>query len=127
MQLGAFSISLPVADLAASRRFYEALGFEATGGDADAGWLILEQDEAVIGIFQDMFDEPILTFNPGHSHRDDAVAAFDDVRDIQTTLRSLGIEPVEATDPSATGPAHIVVVDPDGNRIMIDQFVDRPG
>ena len=127
MKLGAFSVSLAVADLDASRRFYETLGFEVTGGDADANWLILVNGETVVGLFHGMFDENILTFNPGLTQQMGQTDDFTDVREVQAALRAAGIEPVEATDADGTGPAHIVVTDPDGNRIMVDQFVDRPG
>ncbi len=126
MRLGAFSVSLAVADLAASRQFYETLGFEVTGGDADENWLIMVNGETVIGLFHGMFDENILTFNPGLTQQKEQSSDFTDVREIQNVLRAAGIEPIEPIDPDATGPAHIVVLDPDGNRIMVDQFVDRP-
>ena len=127
MKLGAFSVSLAVADLAASREFYERLGFEVTGGNADEGWLILKNEQAIIGLFHGMFEGNILTFNPGWTQ--DGVPSdggFTDVRDVQAVLRSAGVEPAEPIDADGTGPAHIVVTDPDGNTIMIDQFVDRP-
>lgn len=127
MKLGAFSVSLSVQDLAASRAFYERLGFEATGGDADAGWLIMMNGTTIIGLFHGMFDENILTFNPGLTQTAESTDDFTDVRDVQAALVGSGVEIVESTDPGGTGPAHIVVVDPDGNRIMVDQFVDRPG
>jgi len=126
MKLGAFSVSLTVADLEASRRFYETLGFEVTGGDADENWLILVNGETVIGLFHGMFDENILTFNPGLTQQKGQTTDFTDVRDVQATLREAGIELIGDTDPDATGPAHIVLTDPDGNRIMVDQFFDRP-
>ena len=127
MKLGASSVSLSVADLAASRAFYERLGFEVTGGEADEGWLILKNEQSIIGLFHGMFDGNILTFNPGWTQ--DGVPSdgdFTDVRDVQAALQSAGVELVESTDPAGTGPAHIIVTDPDGNTIMIDQFVDRP-
>jgi catechol 2,3-dioxygenase-like lactoylglutathione lyase family enzyme len=127
MKLGAFSVSLAVADVAASRRFYEQLGFEVTGGDLDEHWLILANGETIIGLFHGMFDENILTFNPGLTQQRGITDDFTDVRDVQAALRAVGIEPAVAADPDGTGPAHLVVADPDGNRIMIDQFVDRPG
>ena len=129
MNLGGFSISLSVADLAASRGFYERLGFEAIGGDADEGWLIMQNASAVIGLFHEIFEgNHILTFNPGWEQEGTAsTGPFTDVRDVQAVLLDAGVELVESTDPDGTGPAHIVLDDPDGNRIMIDQFVDRPG
>ena len=126
MKLGAFSVSLAVADLDASRRFYEHLGFEVTGGDADENWLILVNGETVIGLFHGMFDENILTFNPGLTQQKEQTTDFTDVRDVQAQLEQAGIELVDGTDPDGTGPAHIVLTDPDGNRIMVDQFFDRP-
>lgn len=126
MKLGAFSVSLPVADLARSRSFYESLGFEVTGGNIDENWLIMRNDETVIGLFHGMFDEPILTFNPGIDQQMQPVEGFADVREIQARLLDAGIDLVQATDPDGTEPAHIVVTDPDGNRIMIDQFSPRP-
>lgn len=126
MKLGAFSISLTVADLAASRRFYEHLGFEAVGGEPDQNWLILRNGQAVLGLFQGMFDQNILTFNPGLTQEMGQTNDFTDVRDVQEHLRDAGISLSEATDPEGTGPAHVVFTDPDGNRIMVDQFFDRP-
>jgi catechol 2,3-dioxygenase-like lactoylglutathione lyase family enzyme len=127
VRLGAFSVSLPVADLAVSLAFYRTLGFEQVGGDADENWVVLRHDETVFGLFQGMFDEPILTFNPGIDQRMRPLADFTDVREIQSRLADAGVDLVEATDPNGTGPAHIVLTDPDGHRIMVDQFADRPG
>jgi catechol 2,3-dioxygenase-like lactoylglutathione lyase family enzyme len=127
VKLGAFSVSLSVADLDASRGFYETLGFSVAGGDADQGWLILRNGEATIGLFHGMFEGNILTFNPGWTQGAEPTSDFTDVRDVQATLRDAGVELVEDTADDGTGPAHIVLSDPDGNRIMIDQFVDRPG
>jgi lactoylglutathione lyase len=127
MQLGAFSISLAVQDLAASKAFYEAFGFSETGGDADAGWLILKNGPAIIGLFHGMFDGNIITLNPGLNQDTSQADEFTDVRDVQAALDAAGIELSERTEPDGTGPAHIVAVDPDGNTVMIDQFFDRPG
>ncbi|MGI9599285.1 MAG: VOC family protein [Acidimicrobiales bacterium] len=122
MELGAFSISLTVADLAASKAFYEKLGFTETGGDADQGWLIMVNQPAVIGLFSGMFDKNILTFNPGMVLGDDQPENFTDVREIEAKLTEAGIELHERVDPdNAEGPAHISLVDPDGNPILIDQ------
>ncbi|MBV2360223.1 VOC family protein [Thalassococcus sp. CAU 1522] len=121
MQLGAFSVSLAVKDLAASQAFYEKLGFDAMGGDATQGWLILKNGETVIGLFQGMFERNMLTFNPGWDQGAQPLDAFTDIREIQKTLRDKGLEPVEPTDPDGTGPAHIVLTDPDGNPVLIDQ------
>lgn len=127
MKLGAFSISLNVADLERSRTFYEQLGFEVAGGDADENWLILRNGETVIGLFHGMFEENILTFNPGLTQGAERTDDFMDVRDVQSTLRAAGVDLVVETDAEATGPGHIVLSDPDGNQIMVDQFFDRPG
>ena len=121
MKLGAFSISLAVKDIAASRAFYEKLGFTQFGGNQDQRWLIMKNDTTLIGLFQGMFEKNMLTFNPGWDSDAKAVAEFDDVREIQKRLKASDITPVSEADDSTTGPAHIVVVDPDGNQILIDQ------
>ena len=122
MEFGAFSISLAVADIAASKAFYEKLGFVETGGDIEGGWLIMVNQPAVIGLFHGMFDKNILTFNPGLSVGVDQPEDFTDVREIQAKLIEAGIELQETVDPeSREGPAHITLVDPDGNPILIDQ------
>lgn len=126
MDLGKFSISLPVRDIAASRAFYECLGFAVTGGDADEEWLICVNGATVIGLFQGMFDRPMLTFNPGI---DDAMGEpddFTDVREIQQALQAVGIELGEETDPDGAGPGHLSMVDPDGHPILVDQHRPRP-
>ncbi len=122
MELGAFSISLTVADLGRSRAFYEKLGFEVTGGDADQNWLILVNGTTVIGLFHGMFDTNMLTFNPGWGNDMSLVDPFTDVREIQRELQAAGIE-LTATvpDDDAEGPASIMLIDPDGNPILIDQ------
>lgn len=122
MDLGAFSISLAVADLARSRDFYRALGFEETGGSFDENWLIMVNGRSVVGLFHEMFDDNILTFNPGMDPVDGEVDIVDDVRDIQARLKAAGIELEMEVDPDSAGAGHIVLVDPDGNRIMVDQF-----
>ena len=121
MQLGAFSISLAVKDLAASNDFYSKLGFEKFHGDADQGWLILKNGDHIIGLFQGMFDKNIMTFNPGWDQSAQDVEQFTDVRDIQKHLREQGIEVENAADESTEGPASFMVTDPDGNAILIDQ------
>lgn len=126
MKLGAFSVSLAVDDLARSREFYELLGFEVTGGNADENWLIMANRGTVIGLFHGMFDENILTFNPGLTQQAEPTDDFTDVRDVQSALRDAGVAFVVETESDGTGPAHIVVTDPDGNQVMVDQFVDRP-
>lgn len=123
LELGAFSISLNVADLEASRAFYEKLGFVVAGGDAEHGYLILKNGEATIGIFTGMFEGNILTFNPGLTGRMEMIQHFTDVRRIEEHLVGNGVELAQRTDPDTpTGPAHITLVDPDGNQILIDQF-----
>jgi catechol 2,3-dioxygenase-like lactoylglutathione lyase family enzyme len=121
MSLGAFSISLAVKDLAASRVFYEALGFEAAGGDPAAGWLILREGSTVIGLFQGMFERNMLTFNPGWDQQAEPVDPFTDVRDIQRRLKDSGLSFVQEADESSTGPASFVLTDPDGNPVLFDQ------
>lgn len=126
MNLGAFSISLAVKDLAASRDFYEKLGFELTGGAMEQNYLILKNDKAVIGLFQGMFDRNILTFNPGLDVMNINLSApapgFVDVRLIRDRLRAAGLEVDDQTGESPSGPGHITLQDPDGNPILIDQF-----
>ncbi len=122
MDLGAFSISLSVADLAASKSFYEKLGFTETGGDAEQGWLILVNPPAVIGLFSGMFDKNILTFNPGMVLDGSQPEQFTDVREIAARLEAAGLDLQDRIDPANTaGPAHISLIDPDGNPILIDQ------
>ena len=125
LDLGAFSVSLNVADLEASQRFYEALGFVVTGGDADQNYLILRNGEAMLGLFHQVFEGGnILTFNPGLTGRMERVREFTDVREIEQRLRDAGVEIGDAVAPDAgdRGPAHITLTDPDGNAILIDQF-----
>jgi len=124
MKLGNFSVSLAVKDLAASRAFYEKLGFRVVGGNP-AHYLILQNQTSTIGLFQGMFDKNILTFNPGWDRNCSTLPDFDDVRDIQRTLKERGISPATAADESTTGPASIMLIDPDGNPILIDQHVPR--
>lgn len=124
-RLGNFSVSLAVKDLAASRAFYEKLGFRSVGGDGKK-WLILQNEGAKIGLFQGLFPKNMLTFNPGWDRDAKALADFDDVRDIQKTLKSRGLAPVKEADEASSGPAHLVLTDPDGNPVLIDQHVPRP-
>lgn len=123
MELGAFSISLSVKDIEASRRFYEKLGFRSLGGDQSQNWLILFNGDTVIGLFQGMFEGNLLTFNPGWNQQAEAIGPFTDVREIQRELKAQGIDFVQEADETTTGPAHFVIVDPDGNTILIDQHV----
>jgi len=122
MTLGAFSVSLAVKDLAASRAFYEKLGFAFLGGNGE-NFVILTNGTATIGLFHAMFERNLLTFNPGWDAAAQPVAGFTDVRELQRRCRANGIEPVTAADQSTTGPASFIVVDPDGNPILVDQHV----
>ncbi len=126
MQLGAFSISLSVENIHASKAFYETLGFATIGGDIDQNWLILRNGSATIGLFHGMFEGNMLTFNPGWSPDAQPLDAFDDVRAIQAHLQTAGISLDMQADPNSTGPAHLALKDPDGNGIFIDQHVDKP-
>jgi hypothetical protein len=121
MKLGAFSISLNVKDIHASKQFYEQLGFSTLGGNIDQNWLILKNGDAIVGLFQGMFENNIITFNPGWDQNAQNVEPFDDVRTIQQHLKNLGVALNAEADETTTGPAHIVLTDPDGNAILIDQ------
>lgn len=121
MELGAFSISLNVKDIAISKAFYAKLGFEPFGGDEAQGWLILRNGETVIGLFGGFLEGNTLTFNPGWDQNAQNLDAFDDVRDIQKKLKADGVDLVSEADENTTGPASIVLMDPDGNPILIDQ------
>lgn len=123
MELGAFSISLAVKDINASKEFYEKLGFKYFGGDVSENWLILKNGDHVIGLFQGMFDKNMLTFNPGWDSDARKLDAFTDIRDLQRELKGQGVEFVIEADESTTGPASFVVEDPDGNPILVDQHV----
>lgn len=123
MQLGAFSISLTVKDIAASAAFYEKLGFTSFAGDITQNWLILKNGETVIGLFEGMFEKNMLTFNPGWNQNAEALGAFTDVRDIQRELKSQGVEFVSEADDATAGPGSFIVVDPDGNPVLVDQHV----
>lgn len=123
MQLGAFSVSLAVKDLAASLAFYQKLGFEIFGGDIAQNWLILKNGDAIIGLFQGMFEQNILTFNPGWDSSAQQLDSFTDVRELQRSLRAQGVEFQSEADESTAGPASFVIIDPDGNPILIDQHV----
>ena len=123
MTLGNFSVSLAVKDLEASRAFYQKLGFEVFAGDAAQNWLILKNGSAVIGLFQGMFERNTLTFNPGWDSNCNTLSEFTDVRELQRRLKTAGITPVTAADEATTGPAHMIVIDPDGNPVLVDQHV----
>ncbi len=123
MELGNFSVSLAVKDIAASLLFYEKLGFTVFGGNIAQNWLILKNGDAVIGLFQGMFDKNILTFNPGWDKNAQKLDTFTDVRELQRRLQAHGVEFAQAADVATTGPASFIVVDPDGNPILVDQHV----
>ncbi len=123
MDLGAFSVSLAVKDLAASRDFYEKFGFEAFAGEASQGWLILKNGGCVIGLFQGMFERNILTFNPGWDSSAQKLEKFTDVRELQRQLKAQRVQFKQQADESTTGPASFVAVDPDGNPVLVDQHV----
>ena len=126
MQLGNFSVSLAVKDLPASRAFYEKLGFNVIGGNPSKNWLILQNQTSTIGLFHGAFDKNIMTFNPGWDRNSSTLPDFEDVRDIQKALKAQGIVPVALADESTTGPAFLMLVDPDGNQILVDQHVPSP-
>lgn len=123
MQLGAFSVSLAVRDLSASLAFYEKLGFSEFAGEADQGWLILKNGAVTIGLFQDMFEKNILTFNPGWNADAEKLDGFTDVRDLQKRLKSAGIDVQNEVEESGSGPGSFTITDPDGNTILFDQHV----
>ena len=123
MELGAFSVSLAVQDLEASRAFYEQFGFEVIGGDPAQNWQILRNGEHTIGLFQGMFDKNILTFNPGWDDKGQTLDSFTDVRELQRQLKAQGVRLVSEADENSTGPASLVALDPDCNPILVDQHV----
>lgn len=123
MDLGAFSISLAVKDLQASKSFYELFGFDVFGGDESQNWLIMKNGACVIGLFQGMFEKNMLTFNPGWDSEARELETFTDVRHLQHQLRNKGMEFINQADESTTGPASFMVMDPDGNPILVDQHV----
>ena len=123
MQLGAFSISLTVKDLEASRAFYEKFGFRVFGGDASQNWLILKNGDHLIGLFQGMFEKNLLTFNPGWDSNADPVPGFTDVRHLQKRLKEQGVVLLSEAEEGSTGPASFMAVDPDGNPILVDQHL----
>ena len=123
MHLGAFSISLSVKDIHKSKAFYETLGFHVFAGDIERNYLIMKNGNALIGLFEGMFDKNILTFNPGWDENANKLDSFDDVRDIQKHLKGNSIKLEREADENTSGPASIVMFDPDGNTILIDQHV----
>jgi catechol 2,3-dioxygenase-like lactoylglutathione lyase family enzyme len=127
MELGAFSVSLSVRDLAASRAFYETLGFEVFHDASEMNYLIMQNASSTIGLFQGMFEGNILTFNPGWTAKAEVLDSFDDIRDIQARLEAAGIELTDRADEGSTDVASATLADPDGNIILLDQHVPRPG
>ena len=123
MKLGAFSISLSVKDIKASKQFYEDLGFSVFGGDMTQNWLIMKNENTLIGLFQGMFEHNLMTFNPGWDQNAGKIDGFEDIREIQRQLKDKGIQLAGEADENTTGPASFTVFDPDGNAILIDQHV----
>ncbi|MDH3648804.1 MAG: VOC family protein [Saprospiraceae bacterium] len=123
MELGGFSISLAVKDLRKSKEFYEALGFDVFHGDESQGWLIMKGPNCNIGLFQGMFDKNIMTFNPGWDENAKSLESFTDLREIQKKLKEKGIKIEEEIDETGSGPGSFIIIDPDGNPILIDQHV----
>lgn len=123
MELGAFSVSLAVKDIEASKKFYEKLGFTVFMGDQSTGWLIMKNGYRVIGLFQGMFEKNVLTFNPGWDSDAQKLDSFTDVRELQRQLKASGVEMIIEADESTTGPASFMIADPDGNTILVDQHV----
>ena len=123
MELGAFSVSLAVKNIEASRLFYEKLGFTIFGGDQSQNWLILKNGDHVIGLFQGMFENNLLTFNPGWDQDAKPLAAFTDIRELQRQLKGRGVSMISEADETTTGPASFMMADPDGNTILVDQHV----
>ena len=126
MRLGNFSISLAVKDIAASRAFYEKLGFKMVSGDQSKNWVVLQNENARIGLFQGMFPRNMLTFNPGWDGNKNTLPDFEDVRDLQKAFKARGLTPDPAADENTTGPAYLMLADPDGNPILFDQHVPSP-
>lgn len=121
MKLGAFSVSLNVKDIHISKAFYENLGFQTLGGDITQNWLILKNENCIIGLFQGMFEKNLLTFNPGWDENAENLESFTDVRDIQKHLKESGVKMLVEANESSEGPAHFMIEDPDGNQILVDQ------
>ncbi len=123
MELGAFSVSLTVEDITASRAFYEKLGFEVVGGDPSQNWQILRNGACTIGLFHGMFERNVLTFNPGWDSQANTLDSFTDVRELQRQLKARGVPLISEADEDGTGPASFVALDPDGNPVLVDQHV----
>lgn len=126
MELGKFSVSLAVKDIHASKAFYEKLDFKEVAGVLEQNWVVLQNGATTIGLFQGMFDKNIMTFNPGWSKDKETLTHFQDVRDLQRSLKARGIEVAPEADETTEGPAHFMVTDPDGNTLLFDQHVPSP-
>jgi len=121
MSIGAFSISLTIKDINVSKEFYEKLGFKVFGGDIEQKWLIMQNGDCTIGLFEGMFEDNIMTFNPGWNNNAEEVNPFTDIREIEKQLKEKGIKFDQETDKSESGPASFIISDPDGNKILVDQ------
>ena len=126
MELGNFSVSLAVKDIKASLAFYEKVGFKPVGGKLEQNWVVLQNGSTKIGLFQGMFAKNLMTFNPGWSQDRQALERFQDVRELQRTLKARGLTMAVEADETTQGPAHFVVTDPDGNDLLFDQHVPSP-
>ena len=126
MELGNFSVSLAVKDIKASKAFYEKLDFRQVGGEIEQNWVILQNGTTTVGLFQGMFESNIMTFNPGWTKDQETLEDFQDVRELQSTLKERGITMMTEADETTDGPAHFIIADPDGNTIFFDQHVPRP-
>jgi catechol 2,3-dioxygenase-like lactoylglutathione lyase family enzyme len=125
MHLGAFSVSLSVKDIETSKQFYENLGFTVLGGDINKKYLIMKNENCLIGLFQGMFEKNILTFNPGWDETGNKKEKFHDIREIQKTLKSKGLKFLSEADEKTSGPASFMIMDPDGNAILVDQHTSK--
>lgn len=123
MKLGAFSVSLNVKDIKASKKFYESIGYTVFHGDINQNWLIMKNETSTIGLFQGMFEKNILTFNPGWDSDAKPIDSFTDVRELQKEFKKKHVQIETEADENSTGPANFVIIDPDGNPILIDQHV----
>ena len=126
MQLGNFSVSLVVKDIRASKAFYEKLDFKQVNGDIEQNWVVLQNGTTTVGLFHGMFEKNMLTFNPGWDWKKETLKEFQDVRELQRTLKARGIQLEPEADESGDGPAYFMLVDPDGNPILVDQHVPKP-
>jgi predicted enzyme related to lactoylglutathione lyase len=126
MDLGNFSVSLTVKDIKAAKAFYEKLDFKEVGGKLEQNWIVLQNGNAKIGLFQGMFDKNLMTFNPGWTPDKQTLKDFQDVRELQRTLKARGITMATEADETTQGPAHFTVTDPDGNTLLFDQHVPSP-